>query len=647
MALVELGGGVQAHAGPHRIQELAERRRAQAVVGVLEDLRVVVEPPHHQVGLGAEAGHVVEAADFRARALHVVQGFGDDAAALVVVGGQGLTEREHGVEGVVLLVVDLVEVDVRRVARVGDAGVRGVRVGRRLGTRVAGLVARGVLTDAVRHSCGMSRVFRVLLGRYDGVGMRGRHGVLLSCGWLTGGSGGRAGRMRGGAGVGAGTSRRGMAWARRGEAAVARADGVEGAGAGNRHARGVLASRLGRALFEHVDQGGHEGRIRRDGVGTLVGDPQARGGLLRLGVEVVDDLHVITDESDGDDDCAGQRACIAGDLLEEIVDIGFEPAGLRGAGPRAIHEVVAQIGAPQDAPQLRHDRLNEGVVLGDVADFGCGGSRLRRGTAPLLLGARTRGRHGLVDRGTEGEGRGPRLHAHGDGVGDEDQAHPGRVDAARSEGLPRTPDGRDLRARHAGGRVVGADLVQDDVGVGVVGAILGAQCDPPPLVAQGLRGLGEIFAVLATPRVRGIGRGRQDEDASGTRLGEFIEAFGDEGVPVAVSPPDGNVVPAPGELRGQVGDQALIAGVDGRDAAEALVVGGDLEQALVGDSATARRVAHERQDVVRAIRATVGQQHDRVVGFQTWHFQSSFTPSVDSVGPLLSPVQRQIVRKTR
>ena len=81
-----------------------------------------------------------------------------------------------------LLVVDLVEVDVRRVARVGDVGVSGVRVGRRLGARVAGLVARGVLTDAVRHSCGMSRVFRVLLGRHDGVGMRGRHGVLLSCG---------------------------------------------------------------------------------------------------------------------------------------------------------------------------------------------------------------------------------------------------------------------------------------------------------------------------------------------------------------------------------------------------------------------------------------------------------------------------------
>ena len=430
---------------------------------------------------------------------------------------------------------------------------------------------------------------------------------------------------------------------------------MEGASARNRHARGVLASRLGCALFEHVDQGGHKGRIRRDGVCTLVGDPQASGGLLRLGIEVVDDLHVVADEPDGDDHDATQRLSIHGipgrgtarDILEEIVDIRLEPARLRRPGTRAKHEVVAQVRAPEDAPQLGHDRANEGVVLGDVADFSGWGSRRRRGLAPLLLDVIARGSHGLVDRGTEREGRGSRLHAHGDGVGDEDQANPCRVDAARREGLPRALDGCDLRARHTGGRIVGADLVQDDVGVGVVGAILGAQYDRPPLVAERLRGLGEVFAVLTAPRVRGIGGGGQDEDAPGTGPRELVEAFGDEGVPVAVSPPDGDVVPAASELRGEVGDQALVAGVDGRDAAEALVVGGDLEQALVGDSAATRRVAHERQDVLLAVRATVGQQHDRVVGFQTWHFRSSFTPSVDSVGPLPSPMQRQIVRKTQ
>ena len=368
---------------------------------------------------------------------------------------------------------NLVEVDIRCVARVGDAGVRGVRVGRRLGARVAGLVARGVLTDAVGHSRGMSWVSRVLLGRHDGVGMRGRHGVLLGCGWLTGDSGGRAGSMRGGCRAGMSTSGcgRGMAGARRGETAVARAHSVEGADARHGNARGSLASRLGRALFEHVDQGGHEARIGGDGIGALVGDPQARGCLLRLGVEVVDNLHVVTDEPDGDDHDAAQRPllrhalrrgsrCGVGcDLLEEVVDIGLKPAGLRGSGSRAIHEVVAQVRAPEDAPQLGHDRLDEGVVLGDITDFGCRGSRVRRGLTPLLLGASARGRHCLVDRGAEGEGRGPCFHTHGDGVSDEDQADPVRADAARHQRLPGAPDGCDLRARHAGGRVVGADLV--------------------------------------------------------------------------------------------------------------------------------------------------------------------------------------------
>ena len=134
------------------------------MVGVLQDLRVIVEPPHHQVRLGAEARHVVESADFGARTLHIVQGFGDDATALAVVGWQGLTEREHGVERVVLLVVNLVQVNIRRVARIRDAGVRGVREGRCLGTRVAGLAARGMLSDAVGHSRRVSGIVRVLIG---------------------------------------------------------------------------------------------------------------------------------------------------------------------------------------------------------------------------------------------------------------------------------------------------------------------------------------------------------------------------------------------------------------------------------------------------------------------------------------------------
>ncbi len=46
-------------------------------------------------------------------------------------------------------------------------------------------------------------------------------------------------------------------------------------------------------------------------------------------------------------------------------------------------------------------------MLGDVADFGCRGSRLRRGLTPLLLGVTARGRRGLVNRGRKGKGEDP------------------------------------------------------------------------------------------------------------------------------------------------------------------------------------------------------------------------------------------------
>ena len=99
--------------------------------------------------------------------------------------------------------------------------------------------------------------------------------------------------------------------------------------------------------------------------------------------------------------------------------------------PEAQYLADMEIRTPEDTPQLRHDRVDEGAMLGNVADFGCRGSRVRRSLTPLLLGVTVRGRCGLVDQGAEGEGRGSRLHAHGDGVGDEDQANPGCLDAAR------------------------------------------------------------------------------------------------------------------------------------------------------------------------------------------------------------------------
>ena len=151
MTLVELGGSVQTHARPHRLQELPQRTGAQAMVGVLQDLGVVIKPPHHQVRLGAEARHVIETADFCARALHVVQGFSNNMGALAIICRQELTQCKHGIQRVVLLAVDLVQVNIGPVARVGNVGVRGV-------------VVRSMLSNVFGRSLRVSAIFGIFSG---------------------------------------------------------------------------------------------------------------------------------------------------------------------------------------------------------------------------------------------------------------------------------------------------------------------------------------------------------------------------------------------------------------------------------------------------------------------------------------------------
>ena len=63
MGLVELGGSVQGELRPYGRQHIAQGGRAQHVVGALQGLVVVGVPPHHQVGIGAQTGHVVPPAD--------------------------------------------------------------------------------------------------------------------------------------------------------------------------------------------------------------------------------------------------------------------------------------------------------------------------------------------------------------------------------------------------------------------------------------------------------------------------------------------------------------------------------------------------------------------------------------------------------
>ena len=60
--LLNSAGPVQRHLGPHRREPAAEGRAPEAVVRRLEGLAGAGVPPHHHVGVGAQARHVVGAA---------------------------------------------------------------------------------------------------------------------------------------------------------------------------------------------------------------------------------------------------------------------------------------------------------------------------------------------------------------------------------------------------------------------------------------------------------------------------------------------------------------------------------------------------------------------------------------------------------
>ena len=110
------------------------------------------------------------------------------------------------------------------------------------------------------------------------------------------------------------------------------------------YAEGVFSPRLGCAFFQHIHQRRDKRGVRRDCFRTLVSNSKLRSGFLRLGVQVVDDLHVVADKADRDDDDPAWPSTSRGlvsfpltlafrgdEFAEEIVDVGLQPARLRRA----------------------------------------------------------------------------------------------------------------------------------------------------------------------------------------------------------------------------------------------------------------------------------------------------------------------------
>ena len=87
----------------------------------METFGVVVDPPHHQIGVGAKARRVIPTARCDGCAVDALRALGYEQASRVGVGGQGIGQTEYRVQRVVESVVDCVEVHVLRVTRIGHA----------------------------------------------------------------------------------------------------------------------------------------------------------------------------------------------------------------------------------------------------------------------------------------------------------------------------------------------------------------------------------------------------------------------------------------------------------------------------------------------------------------------------------------------
>ena len=112
----------------------------------------------------------------------------------------------------------------------------------------------------------------------------------------------------------------------------------------NGHTEGVFSPRLGCAFFQHVHQRRDKRGVRRDCFRALIRNSKLRSSFLRLGIQIVDDFHVVADKADRDDDYAAWLSTSRGlvsfrsspafrgdEFAKKIIDVRLKPARLRRA----------------------------------------------------------------------------------------------------------------------------------------------------------------------------------------------------------------------------------------------------------------------------------------------------------------------------
>ena len=122
----------------------------------------------------------------------------------------------------------------------------------------------------------------------------------------------------------------------------------------------------GHALLDELADHPHEGRVGPRRPGAHEAEAERGGALAGLGIEVVDDLHVVGHEADGRHDHVGDPLGPEG--VEVIEDVRLEPRLLRRAAPALVDERPGLV---------RHRRRHQGARLAELRDV-VGARRHRR-----------------------------------------------------------------------------------------------------------------------------------------------------------------------------------------------------------------------------------------------------------------------------
>ena len=310
------------------------------------------------------------------------------------------------------------------------------------------------------------------------------------------------------------------------------------------------------SFLDQIDGHGDEGRVDPDRRGSKKRDSELFGFRGSFLVQVVEDLHVVGDKADGLDDHMGDLRIVV-ESFDSIADIGFEPGLLRWSGSALV----------DDFPVGVTDRF---------ADESGGFSQLQ-----------------FVARVV--------CHRFRDAVGREE--HWGR------------------------GAMFGGDLVEcrfQAIGLGFdelrviethpsffnQGSFLAGQSDRS----------GDVLSVLAATAVATEHRGKESDGAFAAVVFHLGERIGEHGMPISVSPVDGQSE-LPSVQFGLDGpDQSAALFVDGADSAKVVVVFGDFEHSFAGHIFPPQDVFEEGHHVLGAFGAPEGDHQNRVDGnhIQRW-----------------------------